>query len=56
VTPFLLGRVDQLSGGRSLAANVALVRSTATLAASLAVALSAGYTWGGGCEPGGAAP
>ncbi len=56
VTPFLLGRVDQLSGGRSLAANVALVRSNATLAASLAVALSAGYTWGGGCEPGGAAP
>ena len=40
VTPFLLARIDELSRGRSLAANVALVRSNAALAASLAVGLA----------------
>ncbi|MEC9434227.1 MAG: pseudouridine-5'-phosphate glycosidase [Pseudomonadota bacterium] len=41
VTPFLLGRVLELTGGRSLTANVALVRANARLAARMAVALSA---------------
>ena len=40
VTPYLLGRIVELTGGRSLAANVALVRNNAALAAQLAVALS----------------
>jgi pseudouridine-5'-phosphate glycosidase len=40
VTPFLLDRILRLSGGRSLAANVALVRSNARLAAEIAVALT----------------
>jgi pseudouridine-5'-phosphate glycosidase len=39
VTPFLLGRITELTGGRSLAANVALARSNAALAADLAAAL-----------------
>jgi len=39
-TPFLLGRVAELTGFDSLTANVALVRSNATLAAGIAVALS----------------
>jgi pseudouridine-5'-phosphate glycosidase len=41
VTPFLLARVNRLSGGRSLAANIALVRDNARLAARIAVALAA---------------
>jgi pseudouridylate synthase len=41
VTPFLLARVNELTGGRSLAANVALVRNNAALAARTAVALAA---------------
>ncbi len=41
VTPFLLARVNRLSGGRSLAANIALVRNNARLAARIAVALAA---------------
>jgi pseudouridine-5'-phosphate glycosidase len=40
VTPFLLGRLTELTGGRTLTANIALVRSNAALAAALAVALS----------------
>ena len=40
VTPFLLSRLLALTGGRSLAANVALVKSNAALAARLAVALA----------------
>jgi len=40
VTPYLLGRIVELTGGRSLAANVALVRNNAALAAQLAVAVS----------------
>lgn len=41
VTPFLLARIEQLSGGRSLAANVALVKHNAAVGARLAVALAA---------------
>lgn len=40
VTPFVLERVKQLSGGRSLAANVALVVNNAQVAADIAVAYS----------------
>jgi pseudouridine-5'-phosphate glycosidase len=40
VTPFLLSRVNELSGGRSLAANISLVRSNAALAARISVALA----------------
>jgi pseudouridine-5'-phosphate glycosidase len=40
VTPFLLGRVLKLTEGRSLTANIALVRSNARLAARIAVALA----------------
>ncbi|HYJ75784.1 MAG TPA: pseudouridine-5'-phosphate glycosidase [Kineosporiaceae bacterium] len=41
LTPYLLGRIVDLSGGRSLTANVALVRNNAALAADTAVALTA---------------
>ncbi len=41
VTPFLLARIEQLSGGRSLAANIALVKHNAEVGARLAVALAA---------------
>jgi pseudouridylate synthase len=41
LTPYLLARIVELSGGRSLAANVALVRNNAELAARTAVALAA---------------
>jgi pseudouridylate synthase len=37
VTPFLLGRVVEATGGRSLAANLALVRNNAAVAAQIAV-------------------
>lgn len=40
ITPFLLRRVDELSGGVSLDANVALVVANATLAAQLALELA----------------
>lgn len=40
VTPFLLARVNALTEGRSLAANIALVLNNARLAAAIAVALS----------------
>ena len=39
--PFLLGRLADLSGGRTLEANVALLKSNANVAARLAVSLSA---------------
>ena len=42
LTPFLLARINQLTEGRSLATNVALIRSNATLAAQVAVALCSG--------------
>lgn len=44
LTPFLLERINQVSGGRSLAANIALVKNNARLAARIAVAL--GNAWG----------
>jgi len=40
VTPFLLGRIVERTEGRSLTANVALVRSNAALAAEIAAAYS----------------
>jgi len=40
VTPFLLGRIAELTGGQSLEANMALVENNAVLAAQLAVELS----------------
>lgn len=40
ITPFLLGRIKDLSGGRSLATNIALVKHNAQLGARLAVALA----------------
>jgi pseudouridine-5'-phosphate glycosidase len=39
-TPFLLGRIVELTGGRSLIANIALVRNNARVASDVAVALS----------------
>jgi pseudouridine-5'-phosphate glycosidase len=39
VTPFLLGRIFELTEGRSLTANIALVRNNARLAAQIAVAM-----------------
>ncbi len=39
VTPYLLGRIHALTEGRSLAANIALVRNNARLAAAIAIAL-----------------
>jgi len=41
VTPFLLNRIKQLTDGRSLATNIALVRHNALVGAQLAVALNA---------------
>jgi pseudouridine-5'-phosphate glycosidase len=41
LTPFLLGRIKQLTGGRSLAANIALVKNNARVGAALAQALHA---------------
>ncbi len=40
VTPFLLQRLYELSGGRSLRANIALVRNNARLAAAIAAELA----------------
>jgi pseudouridine-5'-phosphate glycosidase len=41
ITPFLLDRIKQLTGGRSLATNIALVKNNALAGARLAVALNA---------------
>ena len=41
VTPFLLGRIYELTEGRSLATNIALVRNNARLAAAIALEISA---------------
>lgn len=41
VTPFLLARIVELSGGESLEANIALVRNNARLAAQIALAFHA---------------
>lgn len=40
VTPFLLGRVSELTGGASLAANIALVKNNASVGAKIAVELA----------------
>jgi len=40
VTPFLLARIKELTGGRSLATNIALVKHNALVGAQLAVALT----------------
>ncbi|WP_265519532.1 pseudouridine-5'-phosphate glycosidase [Nitratireductor luteus] len=40
VTPYLLGRILELSGGRSLQTNIALVKNNARLAARIAASLS----------------
>ncbi len=40
LTPYLLGRIVELTGGRSLVANIALIRSNAALAAQMAAALA----------------
>ena len=40
-TPFLLGRVVEITGGASLAANIALVQNNAVLAAEIAIAYAA---------------
>ncbi len=50
VTPFLLARIVALSGGRSLAANIALVRDNAALAGRIAVALACLRAGGGGAR------
>jgi pseudouridine-5'-phosphate glycosidase len=44
LTPFLLARINELSGGKSLKANIALVRNNAALAARIAAALAAERT------------
>ena len=41
VTPFLLGKILELTAGTSLAANIALIRNNARLAGEIAVALAA---------------
>jgi pseudouridine-5'-phosphate glycosidase len=43
VTPFLLARIKELTGGRSLATNIALVKHNALVGAQLAVALHAAH-------------
>ncbi len=40
LTPFLLSRMSEFTGGRSLGANLALLRNNARVAASIAVALT----------------
>ena len=39
VTPYLLGRIVELTGGASLTTNIALVRHNARLGSALAVAV-----------------
>ena len=40
-TPFMLKRIAELTGGRSLAANIRLVKNNAAVGARVAVALAA---------------
>ena len=47
ITPFLLARLVELTGGRSLKANRALIKYNARLAAEIAVALNAEQSSGG---------
>ena len=44
ITPFLLGRIVELSGGESLRANIALVKNNAALGARIAVAYAGAAT------------
>lgn len=46
VTPYILARVVELTQGRSLRTNIALVQSNARLAADIAVAMAAGQVTG----------
>ncbi len=41
LTPFLLGRIVELTGGKSLEANIALVKNNARVAAEVAIAMRA---------------
>ena len=41
LTPFLLAKINELTKGASLGANIALVKNNADLAARIAVALAA---------------
>jgi pseudouridylate synthase len=41
ITPFLLARIEQITGGNSLAANVALIKNNAAVAAQIACAMCA---------------
>lgn len=56
VTPFLLARIKDLTGGRSLATNIALVRHNAVAGAQLAVALQAVTVTPAGARDGGSPP
>ncbi len=40
LTPYLLARINELTGGASLTANIALVKNNASLAAQIAVELA----------------
>ena len=40
VTPYLLKRINELTGGKSLTANIALIKNNARVAAEIAVALA----------------
>jgi hypothetical protein len=53
-TPFLLSRVNELTGGESLKSNVALIKNNAVVGARIAVELS--HLRRGGGNGGGAAP
>ena len=44
VTPFVLDRVQRLTGGASLAANIGLVKNNARTGTAIAVALAQGPT------------
>ena len=39
ITPYLLEKIAQVTGGRSLAANIALIKNNASLAAKIACCL-----------------
>lgn len=52
VTPFLLRRIAEITGGKSLAANIALLRNNARVAARVAGALGAESQQAGRHEPG----
>lgn len=51
VTPFLLKRINELTGGESLRANIALVRNNAAVGAEVALAWAAQRRSGGGPAP-----